>query len=462
VLFNSYLFIFVFLPIVLVGFYVLRRQPLRLLFLISASYFFYAHARWWFPALMLGSTAMSFVGGRAVAAAPTALRKKLALATGIVGCLALLAFFKYLGFSAYYGSKFLTGLTGTGLPGLQAFAKNVVLPVGISFYTFEAISYMVDVYRGTVQVERNPLRYAFFISFFPHLIAGPIVRYGKLQPQLDRFSRFDLEQFRSGLLLFSLGLVKKVLLADGISQHIDPTLNHTASMTALQAWTAMIGFSFQIYFDFSGYTDMALGLARMVGIELPWNFDRPYRAASPREFWRRWHVTLSTWLRDYLYIPLGGSRKGGLRRDANLLATMGLGGLWHGASLNFVIWGFYQGGLLVGNHHLGRLPVRVPKVVGIGVTYLLVVVGWVFFRFRDFADVKHVFRAMLGQHGIGSPISGLVPFLVVSAIMMWGLPEEWKFDLKRWGVARVAAVGVLVAFVMVAMNQTQKFLYFQF
>jgi alginate O-acetyltransferase complex protein AlgI len=461
-LFNSYRFVFIFLPIVLAGFFVLRRQPLRLLFVVGASYYFYAYARWWFPALMAGSTAMSFVGGRAVAAAPTKLRKQLALTAGIIGCLALLAFFKYLGFSAYYGNRFLLDVTGTGVPGLIAFAKHVVLPVGISFYTFEAVSYMVDVYRGTVEVERNPLRYAFFISFFPHLIAGPIVRYGKLRPQLEQRYRFDLDQFRSGLLLLALGLVKKVLLADGISQHIDPLLNHTDQMTALQAWTAMIAFSFQIYFDFSGYTDMALGLARMFGIELPWNFNRPYKAASPREFWRRWHVTLSTWLRDYVYIPLGGSRRGGLRRDANLLGTMGIGGLWHGASLNFVVWGLYQGGLLVGNHHLGKLQVRLHRFLGIAVTYLLVTVGWVFFRFRDFADIRRVFSAMAGRHGLGSPVTGIVPFLVVSAILMWGLPEEWSFDLRKWGVARVAAVGCLVAFVMVAMNQTQQFLYFKF
>jgi alginate O-acetyltransferase complex protein AlgI len=462
VLFNSYRFVFIFLPIVLAGFFVLRRQPLRLLFVVGASYYFYAYAKWWFPALMAGSTAMSFVGGRAVAAAPTKLRKQLALTAGIVGCLTLLAFFKYLGFSAYYGNKFLLDVTGTGLPGLISFAKNVVLPVGISFYTFEAVSYMVDVYRGTVEVEKNPLRYAFFISFFPHLIAGPIVRYGKLRPQLEKQYRFDLDQFRSGLLLFSLGLVKKVLLADGISQHIDPLLNHTNQMTALQAWTAMLAFSFQIYFDFSGYTDMALGLARMFGIELPWNFNRPYKAASPREFWRRWHVTLSTWLRDYVYIPLGGSRTSGLRRDANLLGTMGIGGLWHGASLNFVVWGLYQGGLLVGNHHLGKLPVRLHRFIGIAVTYLLVTIGWVFFRFRDFADIRHVFSAMAGRHGLGSPVSGIIPFLVVSAIMMWGLPEEWSFDLRKWGIARVALVGCLAAFVMVAMNETQQFLYFKF
>ena len=293
-LFNSYAFLGVFLPAALAGFYVLRRQALRLVFVVVASYVFYAYSALWFPALMAGSTAISFVGGRLVAAERDPRRRKLILATGIAGTLALLLYFKYAQFVAGNASSFVSVITGRGLPSLKAFTEGIALPVGISFYTFEAISYQVDVYRGDVPAERNPLKYAFFISFFPHLIAGPIVRYGKLEPQLRRFYRFDVDLFVSGLALFSLGLAKKVLVADQIAARTDRMLASPAQLGLLGSWGAMLGYAFQIYFDFSGYSDMALGLARMLGIELPWNFDRPYRARSPREFWRRWHVTLSS------------------------------------------------------------------------------------------------------------------------------------------------------------------------
>jgi len=462
VLFNSYLFIFAFLPLALAGFFALRHQGQRLLFIVLASYIFYAWAAWWFPALMLATTAISFVAGRVIAQTSGDRTRKVTLAVGIAGVLGLLGYFKYAGFTAYYASKFLVTLTGSGIPSVQAFVQSIVLPVGISFFTFEAISYMVDVYRGTIPVERNPLRYAFFISFFPHLIAGPIVRYGKLGPQLRERYRFDVELFRSGLFLFTLGLAKKVLLADGIAQHIDKPLAHTSGLGAVGAWSVMVGYAFQIYFDFSGYSDMALGLARMFGIELPWNFNRPYRAASPQEFWRRWHVTLSSWLRDYLYIPLGGNRKGEVRRDLNIMVTMGLGGLWHGASLNFLIWGLYQGGLLVGNHHAQKLGLRIWRPISVAITFVLVTCGWVFFRFRFSGDSKNVFEAMAGRSGLGSPIHGLLPFLVVSAVLMWCVPEEWSWDLRGWGAVRVATLGAVAAVTLVAMNETSTFLYFRF
>jgi D-alanyl-lipoteichoic acid acyltransferase DltB (MBOAT superfamily) len=207
---------------------------------------------------------------------------------------------------------------------------------------------------------------------------------------------------------------------------------------------------------------MAIGLARMMGIELPWNFNRPYRAASPREFWQRWHVTLSTWLRDYLYIPLGGNRKGETRRDANLLATMTLGGLWHGAATNFVVWGAWHGILLVGHHRLSARGVRVPRAAAVALTFVLVTVGWVFFRLGATGDVVSMLAAMAGVHGLGDPVTGLIPFLLAGAVLMWGLPEEWSLELRSWGARRVAAAAVLMAAVIVSINETQRFIYFQF
>jgi len=455
VLFNSYAFLGVFLPVVLAGFFVLRRQAWRLVFVVGASYVFYAYEALWFPALMVGSTTISFVGGRLVAAETNPRRRKLILGTAIAGTLALLVYFKYAQFVAGNTSSFVSVITGRGLPSLKAFTEGIALPVGISFYTFEAISYLVDVHRGDVPVERNPLKYAFFISFFPHLIAGPIVRYGKLEPQLRRFYRLDPDLLVSGLLLFSLGLAKKVLIADQIASRTDRLLGSPAQLGLLSSWGAMVGYAFQIYFDFSGYSDMALGLARMFGIELPWNFDRPYRARSPREFWRRWHVTLSTWLRDYLYVPLGGNR--------NLLATMGLGGLWHGASFSFLCWGLWHGGLLAGHRHLSKLGLRIPAVLATGATFVLVTIGWVFFRMRSPHAIHSVLNAMAGLNGVGvRPSSALLALLALAAVLMWGVPEEWRWELGSWSVRRVALVGVLAAVAIVFLNSTQRFIYFKF
>jgi alginate O-acetyltransferase complex protein AlgI len=462
VLFNSYPFLGVFLPIVLVVFFALRWQTARLVWIVVASYVFYAYAKAWFPVLMGGSTAISFATGIALARTADPRRRPAILTVGIIGAVSLLLYFKYAQFVAGNASSFLSVVTGRGLPSLEAFTEGIALPVGISFYTFEAISYMADVYRGEIEAERNPLRYAFFISFFPHLIAGPIVRYAKLRPQLGRFHRFDPDLMLSGLLLFGLGLVKKVLIADQIASRTDVLLASPGQLGALGAWTAMLGYSFQIYFDFAGYCDMALGLARMLGIELPWNFDRPYRARSPREFWRRWHVTLSSWLRDYLYIPLGGNRKGERRRDLNLLATMGLGGLWHGASFSFVVWGLWHGGLLVGQRRAERLALRPPAAVATALTFLLVTLGWVFFRMRGAGEVLDVLAAMAGARGLGPLPHGLPPFLALAAVLMWGVPEEWRWRLERFGAVRVAAVGLLVGLAIVFVNETQRFIYFKF
>jgi D-alanyl-lipoteichoic acid acyltransferase DltB (MBOAT superfamily) len=462
VLFNSYPFLGVFLPIVLAGFFALRWQVARLVWIVVASYVFYGYAKAWFPALMAGSTVISFTMGLALARVTDPRRRRAVLATGIVGALGLLVYFKYAQFAAGNASSFLSVVTGRGLPSLKAFTEGIALPVGISFYTFEAISYMVDVFRGDTEVERNPLRYAFFISFFPHLIAGPIVRYRKLEPQLHRFYRLDPELLLSGLLLFSLGLAKKVLVADQLGRRIDPLLAHPGSMGVWQGWAAALGYAFQIYFDFAGYCDMALGLARMVGIELPWNFDRPYRAHNPREFWRRWNVTLSSWLRDYLYIPLGGNRHGELRRDGNLLATMGIGGLWHGASFTFLAWGLWHGMLLVGHRRLSRLGLRVPGPVAVALTFFLVMIATIFFRMKDAHGIAEVLLSMAGAHGIGSLPHDLVPFLLLAGGLTFLVPEEWRWSFQRFGVWRIAAVGLVAGLAVVLVNETQRFIYFKF
>lgn len=461
-LFNSFPFLFVFLPLVLGGFFALRRQGHRIAFVVLASYVFYAYEEWWFPLLMVTTTVVSFVGGLAVERLPRGRTRGWTLALGIAAALSLLLVFKYAEFASGYASGLLATITGTGLPGLEQLTAGILLPAGISFYTFEAISYLVDVHRGTIRAERNPLRYAFFISYFPHLIAGPIVRYGKLGPQLRERYVVDWDLMRAGVLLFSLGLAKKVLIADGLAFRANPLLDDPGALGLLDGWAAMLAYSFQIYFDFSAYSDMALGLALMMGIQLPWNFDRPYRAANPSEFWQRWHVTLSSWLRDYLYIPLGGNRRGAARRDANLLTTMGLGGLWHGASISFLLWGLYHGVLLVVHRRLEALPIRIPRPLAVALTFVLVTIGWVFFRHTTPGAVGDMLAAMAGLNGLGQPVETLAPLLLLSGLLMWGLPEERTWRLPEWGAWRVAAVALLAVLAITSIDEAQKFIYFQF
>jgi alginate O-acetyltransferase complex protein AlgI len=356
----------------------------------------------------------------------------------------------------------LGALLGRGFPSVHSFLNDVALPIGISFYTFEAISYVVDVHRDEQPPERSLLRYAFFISFFPHLIAGPIVRYRMLQPQLLRRHPFDADRLREGLFLFSIGLVKKTVVADTFARKVDRYLSDPSQLGFFTGWAAILSFGFQIYFDFSAYSDMALGLARMFGIELPWNFNRPYSAVSPIDFWRRWHVTLSTWLRDYLYIPLGGNRRGEARRDANLMATMGLGGLWHGASLNFAVWGLYQGLLLLATHRLGRLRLRPPRVLAILITFVAVMFGWVFFRLHSATAIGDAAAAMVGIRGLGEIPGHVILYLALACAWVWSTPEERTWSFGSFGVIRTATVAAAFAVGVAAIYSSHAFIYFRF
>jgi alginate O-acetyltransferase complex protein AlgI len=462
VLFNSYAFLFAFVPLALLAYYAVPAHRLRLLIVIGASYYFYAYAKWWFPALMAASTAIGFASGRLLAQTPGPRRRKLVLALTVTLLLALLGAFKYAAFAGGNLTSFVGVITARGFPGFHAFLNGIVLPIGISFYTFEGISYVADVYRRTLLAERSLLRYAFFISFFPHLIAGPIVRYGMLRPQLERNHPFDVDRLRAGLLLFALGLAKKTIVADSFATWVNRYLDDPSSLHAFEAWAALVGFGFQIYFDFSAYSDMALGLARMFGIELPWNFNRPYRASSPVEFWRRWHVTLSTWLRDYLYIPLGGNRKGERRRDANLLATMGLGGLWHGASFNFVVWGLYQGILLLATHHLRKLRFRLPGPAAVAVTFVVVMFGWVFFRLHSAGAIGDALSALAFTQGLGQFPGHLALLIVAACAYTAAVPEEWTWNLRAFGLVRAATVGAVFALAIGSIYSSHPFIYFRF
>jgi len=419
-------------------------------------------------------------------------RRRALLVTGVTGNLLLLGYFKYANFFV----DNLNLLTGTDFQ-----IEKILLPLAISFFTFQQIAYLVDAHRGETR-EYNFMHYCLFVTFFPQLIAGPIVHHREMLPQFAHPAtyRFHHEHFSIGLSIFIIGLFKKVVLADNLSQFATPVFSAAANGTVLtlfEAWTGALAYPFQLYFDFSGYSDMAIGLARLFGIRLPLNFYSPYQATSIIDFWRRWHMTLSRFLRDYLYIPLGGNRKGPARRYLNLMLTMLLGGLWHGAGWTFVIWGALHGFYLFINHTWRRLLQRLALgrwetfrgyrlVAGI-VTFLAVTTGWVFFRAADTATALQILKAMVGGHGLDLSQAyfnelvhrdSALRWLVAAAILAWGLPNSLQLFSRfapstdpveparrlawspswRWALA----IGLLALVTLYHMNRISEFLYFQF
>jgi D-alanyl-lipoteichoic acid acyltransferase DltB (MBOAT superfamily) len=469
VLFNSYGFLFGFLPLVLIGFAACASRPATrpvMLFLIAASLLFYG---WWdarLVALLLGSLAGNFVAASLLQRldAPTA--RRALLAGGVAANLGVLGYYKYAAF-AVANLDLLFGVEWT-LP-------HVALPLAISFFTFEQITYLVDAYRRRLPAH-GLLHYAVFITFFPRLIAGPIVRPGELLPQLLAPRRAggpltaDAGNLASGLFIFAIGLFKKAVIADSLSSWVAPVFDSGPVPPLIDAWGAAVAFTLQIYFDFSGYTDMAVGLGRMFGIVLPENFDSPYKARSITEFWRRWHITLSTFLRDYLYIPLGGNRHGEWRTTLNLLLTMLLGGLWHGAGWTFVLWGGWHGVLLGVERQGRRRGVSLPGPLAWALTFTAVAVGLVLFRAPSLERAGIMLAGLSGAGGAawnsGPYAFGahewkrLLPLLALvlfapnrQAIVAW----EWRSDLAY------AAVFVTLAVVAVLTLQAPaRFVYFQF
>ena len=400
-LFNSYEFIFLFLPIALAGYFLLarKRPTVSALWISLASIFFYG---WWNPKyviLLLGSITVNFMASRAINKAletQVPLRAKQLLVAAICFNLGLLVYFKYAGFFAS-----TLNITGVGTRTIE-----IVLPLGISFFTFTQIAFLVDCYRGIAK-EYSPIHYLLFVTYFPHLIAGPILHHKEMMPQFAdaRNYRWSWENISVGLTIFFIGLAKKVLIADQIAVYVGPVFDLQQDLNFFQAWGGAVAYTLQLYFDFSGYSDMAIGLSRLFGIKLPLNFDSPYKARNAIDFWRRWHMTLSRFLRDYLYIPLGGNRLGNSRRNLNIMVTMVLGGLWHGAGWTFVLWGMLHGFYLVINHAwltlvakpLGLGNGRIYRFVAWLLTFLAVVVAWVFFRAKDMDAALHMIEAMSGM-----------------------------------------------------------------
>ena len=433
-LFNSVEFLFVFLPVLLLGFYQCARVSHRLAaaWLAMGSLFFYG---WWNPAyvlLLLASIVFNYLVGCALARRAGAGRaghgRKRLLIAAVVADLALLGYYKYANF---FLSSFDAAL------GTHHAVAEIILPLGISFFTFTQIAFLVDAARGHAK-EFDFIHYALFVTYFPHLIAGPVLHHKEMMPQFGHATtyRFKAEFLTVGLTMFALGLFKKVVLADGVAPYAAPLFAAAAEgehVALFQAWGGALAYTMQLYFDFSGYSDMAIGLSYMIGVRLPLNFNSPYKATSIADFWRRWHMTLSRFLRDYLYIALGGNQRGPARRYVNLMATMLLGGLWHGAGWTFVLWGGLHGLALVLHqawrglrqrlgHNLQRTSLA-GRVLGTALTFLVVVVGWVFFRATSIESATSIIAGMFGAHGVSLPSAivlragSLAPWLVDNGLV---------------------------------------------
>lgn len=448
-LFTSALFAWVYLPVVLAGFFAIGRwhEAGAALWLFLASLVFYAAWMPEFTVLLLTSICFNFVVGRRIGAS----RSRAWLTFGVSANLVLLAYYKYAGF-------LVTNINA--LTGAHWDLGQIILPIGISFFTFTQIAFLVDAFAKGVSEPRF-VHYGLFVTYFPHLVAGPVLHHAQMMPQFARAQtyRFDATNFGVGLGIFALGLFKKVVLADGISPYADAVFNAAdggQAITVEEAWLGALAYTLQLYFDFSGYSDMAVGLSWMLNIRLPFNFNSPYRATTISEFWRRWHISLSSFLRDYLYIALGGNRRGEARRYANLLTTMVLGGLWHGASWSFVLWGTLHGLYLViqqlwarlrGERQAAGAAATVQGRWGLalswGVTMLAVIVAWVLFRATTLEGAISMYAAMLAmdaaQEARALWNAGLTAgngwwlVCVFTAVALWPRNSNvWGLELRRW------------------------------
>jgi D-alanyl-lipoteichoic acid acyltransferase DltB (MBOAT superfamily) len=474
-LFTSVTFLFYFLPLILIGYFLLPSIGLRNLFLLAASLVFYFWGEPWFVAVMALSIALNYAAGLALAGAAST-RRGAALALAVAANLLILAIFKYAGF--------LVDSLNTVLDPLHlAFPRpEIALPLGISFFTFQAISYLVDVYRGHVPAERNPLYLGMYIAMFPQLVAGPIVRFETVARQI-RDRRTTLGRASVGARIFVIGLAQKVLIANEVARIADAGFA-AAHPSLLEAWAALLAYTLQIYFDFAGYSNMAIGLGLAFGFTFPRNFRLPYRSRSITEFWRRWHISLSTWFRDYLYIPLGGNRVSPLRTYVNLATVFLLCGLWHGASWSFVVWGAHHGALLILERAwLGARLRAGPALLAHAYTLLAVMAGWVWFRADDVEHALRFFFALAGGWGMGELTAAMhlafypTTLLALGAGMVLALLPERSRSLHglagalfpaRSGMV-VAAADTLAVFALLTLailavgaGSYNPFLYFRF
>jgi D-alanyl-lipoteichoic acid acyltransferase DltB (MBOAT superfamily) len=511
-LFNSYVFIFAFFPIVFFGFFQIGKtsHALASLWLAAASLFFYG---WWdirYVALLLTSIAFNYAAGYVIGHRvargrsgfiPTDFvsQSKILLASAIAVNLILLSYFKYANF-------FVTNLNH--LSGTSLSLGEIILPLGISFFTFTQIAFLVDTYQGKVK-EFNFVHYTLFVTYFPHLIAGPVLHHKEMMPQFAQRNvcKINWDNVAVGLSIFVLGLAKKVLIADSLAEFATPIFSAVAAggqPMLFEAWIGALAYTLQLYFDFSAYSDMAIGISLMFNVRLPMNFNSPYKATNIIDFWRRWHMTLSRFLRDYLYIPLGGSRHGKFRRYLNLFITMLLGGLWHGAGWTFVVWGALHGFYLMVNHAWRGFKQkmgwgeggRLAKLGAGALTFLAVVVGWVFFRADSFTSAMVMLHGMAGMNGVlehWAPIRDALKIVILCLLLVFIFPNvneifskyqatcdvlinisnkvgkldllrRWVCHLLQWKTSRYVAwiIGFIFSYSVSELTRVSEFLYFQF
>lgn len=459
--FSSNIFLFAFLPLFLACYYLTPWRAKSGL-ILAFSYLFYA---WWRPdflGLLVAVTLVSYGFALAMGASRNEAQRHHLLTAGVALNLLALAYFKY----ANFGIESLNvALIALGFQSVEF--THVLLPIGLSFYIFHAISYLVDIYRREAPPARNLIDFAAFIALFPHLVAGPVLRYHLLAEQF-RSRTHSIDRFSRGCVIFMIGFCKKVLIADSVAPLADAAFNAPVP-TFADAWLGSVAYTIQLFFDFSGYTDMAIGLALMIGFVFPENFNDPYVSRSITEFWKRWHMSLSNWLREYLYVSLGGNRKGVVRTYINLFLTMLLGGLWHGANWTFVLWGAWHGGILVLERYWAQKYGKplLPAWLSVVKTMLLVIIGWVLFRAADLAGAGRMFQGMLGLNGMA--FSSSVEWQVTPdrlAVLILGIGLVYAMPwLKRQGGAYVRYLLLPLFLWAVATLSSQSFtpfLYFQF
>ncbi|WP_195572854.1 MBOAT family O-acyltransferase [Paenibacillus sp. 1001270B_150601_E10] len=462
-LFNSYPFIFIFLPISLLGYFALHRLKQKTVaqaWLALSSIFFYG---WWnvqHVPLLLGSILFNYFIGRMIlrAGASEAVKmKKWVLMLGLLGNILLLGYYKYRDFLILNWNE----LTGSQIGLLQ-----LVLPLGISFFTFTQIAYLVDCYRGMAK-SYGMIDYVLFVTFYPHLIAGPIIHHREMMPQFEEMQtkRWDWTNVSHGCFLFCIGLFKKVVIADTFAGFADIGFMNAAHF--FDSWAAALSYTIQLYFDFSGYSDMAIGLALFFNVRLPQNFDSPYKARSIQDFWQRWHMTLSRYLRDYIYIPLGGNRKGTVKAIRNTIITFVIGGLWHGAGWTFIVWGLMHG-LALAVHRLWNLTrYKLPGCIAWGLTFLFINVTWVVFRAENGSQAIRILKGMFGLQGIESSISlssaGVWLAIMILLPIIYLAPNSTELN-ERLAFRRGTALAMAAFFVisLLFLNRITTFLYFNF
>jgi D-alanyl-lipoteichoic acid acyltransferase DltB (MBOAT superfamily) len=466
VAFNSPQFLFFFPAVLVLYAFVFHRDRWREVLLLIVSYAFYMSWNWKYGGLLLLSTVIDYSVGRLIAREHRPSIRKTILAVSLSSNLGLLAIFKYYNFFVDVTTP-AWSLLGWDVSWMH---HELLLPVGISFYTFQTMSYTIDLYRGEEVLEKDFLRFAVFVSFFPQLVAGPIVRARQFLPQLHVLPNVTVERFHDGLLLVFRGLLKKVVIADLLATlAVDKVFADPSVYSSWDLLVALYGYAFQIYNDFSGYSDIAIGVARMLGFELPLNFNRPYLSQNVREFWTRWHISLSTWLRDYLYIPLGGNRGSWIRVRVNLMLTMLLGGLWHGAALHFILWGAYHGVLLVMSRGASRMnePSSVYRTVARRIAcFHLIVFGWLLFRVQDMQNFTDYLQGLVNLTG-GTQLSDVFYVILAGAVITHIAPMREIETAGAWFLARPVPVQAALYATLLLLFcgltlEAPSFIYFQF